>query len=410
MQPRQQLAFAALLAAVVLVVLLAALHGGTTDSETVETFASKRPLLAPPAPGAVVRPPPAPVLGDPSPGRNPPHPPPPPGSLPPTRPPPSPRPSQIVAFYNVYVPNADHAFNIVSEQLRVLNDSGLAPLLDLITYVAIGAHAENLTLPLPGSPIPPEKFHKAATLASGSEGDTLERLYAFCKSNPDARTLYFHNKGSHTPLAENTNVRRAMDCAVLTPRCLAALDRFDMCGLRATLYPLAHYSGNFWWARCSHIAALVSPRSYDERSFADRTQRARLNAGAGSCYTAWLGVDRYFYEAWLMSPPEFAPADCLPAGAGNRSGDAYTWGYGVPMDEMRPSCPNFDYPAAVRPGSMFGFACGNASMVAHPEAYAHARPWNKEVCQGLAWKRERTKAWYGQDAAMAARWHALYDG
>lgn len=107
--------------------------------------------------------------------------------------------------------------------------------------------------------------------AESSEGEvsTLNRLHQHCRKQvtefPDRKSYvyYFHNKGACCM----RNSKDPGDLAVVSWRevmntfilefpsiCIRALQRgYVSCGVD---YQDAHYSGNFWWADCHHVAAL----------------------------------------------------------------------------------------------------------------------------------------------------------
>ncbi len=75
---------------------------------------------------------------------------------------------------------------------------------------------------------------------------TLSYLYDFCQHNPDSKVLYFHDKGSNNYRGENVFFRHFLDCYVLNPQCIDALNEgFDTCGWRMSPLPNPHYSGNY---------------------------------------------------------------------------------------------------------------------------------------------------------------------
>jgi hypothetical protein len=49
----------------------------------------------------------------------------------------------------------------------------------------------------------------------------------------------------------------------LPTRIYPSEDKFDTCGWRISPVPHIHYSGNMWWATCSHIRSLISPDSFE---------------------------------------------------------------------------------------------------------------------------------------------------
>jgi hypothetical protein len=133
---------------------------------------------------------------------------------------------------------------------------------------------------------------------------TLSYLYDFCAEHPKSKVLYFHDKGSYNYRGENVFFRHFLDCYVLNPECIAALEEgFDVCGLRISPVPNPHYSGNYWWARCDYVNKLVHPGSAVlNQTFAESLKV--LNPKIHS-------QERYLPEAWIGSYPTFNAADCM---------------------------------------------------------------------------------------------------
>jgi hypothetical protein len=158
---------------------------------------------------------------------------------------------KVVAFYNIYAAGS-HFEEIVADQLRTIHESSLYDQLDVLFYNTI----RNQTFRLPNN----EKYKLMLSLENGNEVDTLEEVHKFCKVNPKSKVLYFHDKGSFH--GQKNNWRLAMDCYILNPYCISALDVHDTCGLRFTLHPFSHYSGNFWWSTCNHVNSLRAPKQF----------------------------------------------------------------------------------------------------------------------------------------------------
>lgn len=306
------------------------------------------------------------------------------------------------AFYNVYIgPPANSSAKvdpmaIVNDQLRTLRESGALDLLHTVFYVLLG----------PGSAaaeLAGEKMRRLAAIEDAGEIATLSRLWGFCNSHPNAKVLYFHNKGSLRPSPENTHFRTHLDCFTLNPHCISALDQgFDTCGARVSPIPHIHYPGNFWWATCRHVSQLIDPATWEQNAtFRRSLMRAKMDLGMKRCQGAALGLSRWFAESWLGSVPEFKPADCLPSSLGKY----YVSGYKFPASAAQ-FCPNL----SGRPGA-FGHVCGNASTMREPAEYKQAlgllRKGN-QYCIRRDWLDVKSKEMYGSDAGLAGRWWKLY--
>ncbi len=218
----------------------------------------------------------------------------------------------IVAFYNMYIAKS-HAYpNIIEEQLQLLKQTGLLDKLNVIYYITIGKKVKMMPQNLQDILLRtkdkitrlPKFVQVRNTISSMNETLTLSYLYDFCQHNSDSKVLYFHDKGSYHQTAENTFFRHFLDCYVLNPQCIDALNEgFDTCGWRLSPLPNPHYSGNFWWAKCSHVNRLVHPAEMVLNStFASLSQSFPHDIASKG---------RYFPESWVGSYPIFKPADCM---------------------------------------------------------------------------------------------------
>ncbi len=217
----------------------------------------------------------------------------------------------IVAFYNLYIDNHGSYVNIANQQLDILNMTGLLSRLDAFYYVTVGRDYEKIMDPglkkrmhatKPLNELAKQFYyqnetHRNTTYSNSNstylnvtakprdytsllhdnqlflhlhnsipavdETLTLAYLYQFCHAHPKSIVLYFHDKGSFHGTLSNTYFRNFLDCYVLNPNCLDKLlhSDLDTCGLRFTPVPNMHYSGNFWWAKCSYVKTLVNPES-----------------------------------------------------------------------------------------------------------------------------------------------------
>ena len=246
--------------------------------------------------------------------------------------------NEVVAFYNLFIKNPDVYPEIVNDQLDLLEITGLLKILDMVYYVTIGESHETIpeeikkklsrsflpqnfrvntgmNVTTTSSPVskPSPKimkynkfFHLSAQYDSVDETLTLSYLYHFCQTHPNSTVLYFHNKGSFHQSSLNTQFRQLLDCYVLNPNCLDAFDNdpsLDICGLRFSVFPMPHYSGNYWWAKCSYINKLVHPGSMvlNQTMAKDSEQFSKFLASG----------KRYFAEAWVGSYPVVNAADCM---------------------------------------------------------------------------------------------------
>ncbi len=218
--------------------------------------------------------------------------------------------NRIVAFYNLYIAKPQYYPNIVEEQLELMKMTGLLDRLDAVYYVAIGNLVDTMpqhilkTLRQTNTKGQPKFVEVHNTLKSVDETLTLSYLYDFCQHNPDSKVLYFHDKGSYNHRGENVFFRHFLDCYVLNPQCIDALNEgFDTCGWRMSPLPNPHYSGNYWWARCEYVNKLVHPAIYSyNTTFHDLTLSLPHDIAS---------YGRYFPESWIGSYPTINPADCM---------------------------------------------------------------------------------------------------
>ena len=132
---------------------------------------------------------------------------------------------QVVAFYNVYAQGPYFA-DIVREQTYTIKASRLLNKLDAIYYTTIGDRGKTYK-------IPGDKYkHLIYFGLKADEMQTVGKLYDYCKIFPQDKVLYFHNKGSFNNHITNIHFRKALDCFVLNPNCIEALDTHDICGWR----------------------------------------------------------------------------------------------------------------------------------------------------------------------------------
>jgi hypothetical protein len=258
-----------------------------------------------------------------------------------------------VAFYNIFSSTKGKPKEIISEQVRFMDQTGLLSLIDTVYYVSTGS------IPVI---INHAKFQLLETLRIGNEVYTLGLLYRYCQRSPQSLVLYFHDKGSYHPSTKNEVFRKFLNCYVLTPHCYNLMQmahNYTTCGLRASPFPHPHYSGNFWWAQCSYINTLMDPwqqllafhshinatssssatsnitSSYQQNSITVNNETAAAITNTTTQTTtitpnhhlsACLGDKRFFAEAWILSAPKLLPADCLNVSVDH----TYLYGYDFP--------------------------------------------------------------------------------
>jgi hypothetical protein len=162
-----------------------------------------------------------------------------------------------------HIATLNHWKEIVREQLRVLEQSGLGTACDSITVTVVGPQIhkvyslfKNLT------------FHDKVTIIHASanlleyEFPGIEMVREIALKKPKTRILYMHTKGVthfNKPSDEPVHLwRRYMEyfnieCWRL---CLDALKTVKICGVDYTNSIHGHYffAGNFWWGKASYIS------------------------------------------------------------------------------------------------------------------------------------------------------------
>jgi len=242
----------------------------------------------------------------------------------------------IVAFFNVYAAG-EHYDAIVQEQVATIKGSGLLNKLDSVYYATMGE--EGFKYEIGNST---KYVHLAHYGNNGTEMHTMHYLWQFCQANPTSKALYFHDKGSFHNTKLNERLRTYLNCFVLNTHCISALDDHDVCGWRASPLPYIHYSGNFWWARCSYVRNLIDPlSSINNQTFIQLARPLR-------CYRL---TSRYAAESWIGSGPTVHPADCMNTTVDN----TFIYGYAVP--DVMQYCPGPDKPS--------GLPCHTASTLTH---------------------------------------------
>lgn len=295
----------------------------------------------------------------------------------------------IVAFYNVFAEGPDF-HGIVTEQVRTIKHSGLLERLDKIFYVTIGSAG-------PTYDIPGNKYTHLVHHDHGEEMHTLHLLWEFCHANPTSKVMYFHDKGSFHHNYFNAKFCSVLNCFVLNPNCIEALDSHDTCGWRISPIPRIHYSGNFWWARCQYINTLMDPLApINNQTFVD------VSKPYSTCLTT---EGRYFSEAWIGTGVNIHPADCMNASIDT----SYLFGYKMPSvtDQY---CPG---EADARPA---GLPCQTASTLVNIKDFKPIINHMNSLNANAACRDNRkiitklTELWYGETPHAYLDWMSkLYE-
>jgi len=230
----------------------------------------------------------------------------------------------IAAFYHTSVTDDDRHLKIIQSQINHMNSTGVLSKINKVYYGVIHpptvAHKKKLK-------INNEKFVNIGYWYKGQEMKTLSVLYSFCKSNPGYKVLYFHMKGGSNSLLRNLQARETLDAFTLNPACISALDSYETCGWRFSPVPYMHYSGNYWWARCTYINKLIDPKYMTMESsrqtyaisemlkYYSQEEQKQDFIRAKMRMEICVGLGRFFGEAWIGSATYVNAADCMPDNA-----------------------------------------------------------------------------------------------
>ena len=184
------------------------------------------------------------------------------------------KPSPLVAFYNIYT-HSDTAGEertraIITEQLEQLGCS-YATLTSkfAVYYNTIGkpldtGYIQSICEKTNLDCVHLQHYDRAF------EDVTLQAMHDFCTTHDDYRALYIHSKGSYNDREEisfsQKSWRSNMMSAITSDMCVEPPDdRCDICGLIALPWPILHFPGNFFSAKCNYVKKLMPPRLFSER-------------------------------------------------------------------------------------------------------------------------------------------------
>jgi hypothetical protein len=274
----------------------------------------------------------------------------------------------IAGFYHMYSPS-DSPFPraLYEEHLRDIAQSVVFKETAKMFVVLVGTDLTAAKALLAGA----KKVSVLSELTSGDEGATLVELWRHCKSSRSRFVWYMHGKGSFHPSETQDLWRRLLTRDVLSAGCLRELrNGRDVCGMRFSPAPHAHFPGNFWIARCDYVARLPDPRAERGTLCVPRgsgAERYRLAPKGGCNFASNLGAGRYRFEHWIaIGHGNFS--DCLEMQHPTPKVKPYVFG-GVPpltLAEFPRRCA-----AAPRPGVMKAIA-GFAGVAEQNEKFDRA--------------------------------------
>jgi hypothetical protein len=155
---------------------------------------------------------------------------------------------------------------ILQRFLQRIKESGLydAALNVYISFVGTDPFPENLVKRTT------TEFPKITLLRSSNElkdyeVPTQQLLHSFCLENQDYNVLYLHTKNvgkESNPCVEDWVEYMSYFSIDQWRNATSFLENYKTSGVDLREQPTLHYSGNFWWARASHIASLPSPLEF----------------------------------------------------------------------------------------------------------------------------------------------------
>lgn len=198
--------------------------------------------------------------------------------------------SSIAAFYHCYIPdnyNSSLWHMLIDEQLSIVEKSNLINVADVYMYITMPMHWNmnygdtalfhdkvrnyvETRYPLVG--VMPMRDTGEENIY---EGQTLRHLHSHCIEYPEDVVLYFHTKGITLNRVETKLWRNLLDEVMINQwqQRYFDLKDCDCLGIsyRNTDSDIQVFSGNYFWAKASHIAKLKEP----------------------------ISTDRYYYELWV---------------------------------------------------------------------------------------------------------------
>jgi hypothetical protein len=237
----------------------------------------------------------------------------------------------FAVFYNIYIPGSDNAMeidaaiDIVREQINQVSASPAAhPNLTVYYNILNNFHALNETSMQ-------DLCFQASSgrvncvlmkqLESGSETVTLERLKDFCEKHPNHRVAYLHTKGSYHASEKNTNWRRLLTAAAMSPECVNPPNSTcNLCGLQFFTQFTFFIPGNIFTAHCGYVQKLLPLREFHVKHEIAVKKilllrvRNQLKSSLLWDQRDFFGLDRYSEEHWIGSHPDVWPCDTDPQG------------------------------------------------------------------------------------------------
>jgi hypothetical protein len=154
----------------------------------------------------------------------------------------------------MHVACMNHWREVVENQIWKIKESGLWKATSKIFWCVLGEPEDLLFDPVFMSKV--EVFHRSLNLQE-FEFPTIGKLDEVCRQE-DCLAWYIHTKGVSYPDRRAETWRNLMEWFVLQnwKDCVKAMEDHDAAG---AMYYAAHFKGNFWWTKSSHVRNLVTP-------------------------------------------------------------------------------------------------------------------------------------------------------
>ena len=118
---------------------------------------------------------------------------------------------------------------------------------------------------------------------------TLQFLYEYAKElrEEDCNILYLHTKGvgrENNECIEDWIKYLCYFNIIKWKDCINYLLEYKTCGIDLRDFVSLHYSGNFWWAKASHIRTLIEPIKFTFKDYPNSLNSERHNQEFWVCY------------------------------------------------------------------------------------------------------------------------------
>ena len=230
-----------------------------------------------------------------------------------------------LAFHHIFAPS-EKSLEIIKPLLERTVNSGVLDKLDGFYITITGDNREFIANNIRSVS---SKFTVNLTDSNDSERVTLHKLHSLVK--PEDKVLYFHSKGtSQMDSSLLTNIKAWTDKLTYFvvdkhQECIDFLEEYDLVGPNywgeftpdscrqscdQEKNPPPHFSGNFWWAKGSHINRLTVPigPEYNDPEFWVFTQKP-LKLVAMNVITTNPYTDKHEFESYKDEKPRLTRLD-----------------------------------------------------------------------------------------------------